>query len=167
MLAIAFAGAPSAVSAPRPPIRQPVYGVPMTTIQGRGAASFHITLGMLVTADLSPVGLYRDYPSNSSVPLSEKYNLAMLESPDGVILSSYGDLPLLVLRGHVGSAPGVYPLSLAYLTNAMTKSYATCTIRIAYTPGIWKIVDRGGNRVVLFVVTSRQLGITSIQPCGD
>lgn len=150
----------------RVPEGAPVYSAPMATIEGRGAVPFHITLGMLVTRDMSPVGLYRSYPSKSAVALSEQYGLGMLGTTDGVILASYGQVPLLVLHGHVGADVGVYALSVSYLTGISPRRYGHCTIRVAHTPqGQWETVDGNDRPITSFVVESSRFGIRGISPC--
>ncbi|MGH8192273.1 MAG: hypothetical protein ACREP2_12600 [Rhodanobacteraceae bacterium] len=139
----------------------------MATIEGRGAVPFHITLGMLVNQQGAPVGLYRSYPSKSNVPMIEQYGLGMLRTRDGVILASYGKIPLLVLHGHIEAHAGTYALSVAYLTDVAPRHYATCTIRVEHTPrGQWETVDPSGRPITTFVVVSRWNGITRIDPCG-
>lgn len=161
--AVATAGQPLQV-----PAGEEVYATPMATIDGRGAVPFHITLGMLVTAGHTPVGLYRSYPSKSAVPLIEQYGLGMLGTRDGVILASIGDLPLLVLHGHIDMQPGTYVLTVEYLSQLAPRAYGRCTLRIARTAhGRWETVDRAGQPVTEFKVVSSRAGISSIEPCGS
>lgn len=164
MATIAVAHATQSLTVPKD---RPVYSAPMAVIDGKGAIPFHVTLGMLVTKDGTPVGIYRSYPSKSSVPLSEMYGLGMLGTHDGVVLSSYGDIPLLVLHGHIDGQPGLYPLTVDYLSSIAPRRYATCTLRVARTPrGQWETVDASGARIATFVVVSHRTGIASIEHCG-
>lgn len=145
----------------------PVYSAPMATIVGSGAMPFHVTLGMLVTAAGTPVGLYRSYPSKSSTPMSEQYGLGMLGTPDGVILASYKNIPILVLHGHIGERLGIYPLSVAYLASNAPRHYSTCTLHVEHTPqGRWATVDATGHPITTFVVVSHRFGISHIEHCG-
>jgi hypothetical protein len=143
------------------------YAAPMATIVGEGPITFRVTLGMLVDAAYNPVGIYRSYPSKSKVPLSEQYPLAMLTTRDGAILSSWEDLPLLVLHGRVAPRTGDYPLTLTYLTQVRPRRYARCALRVRYDGAhAWQLLDRAGRVLTEVTVTSSLTGIRSISACA-
>lgn len=145
---------------------EPIYSVPMTQIEGRGAVVFHITFGMLVDARREPVGLYRTYPSRSRTPLSEVYGLGMLGTRAGVVLASKGSVPLLILHGHIGDTAGRDALSLTYVTRLWPRQYATCILDVVDLRGRrWKIVDRAGKQVTRIVIISSDFGITRVSHC--
>lgn len=139
----------------------------MATIEGRGPIKFDVTFGMLVTKGGTPVGLYRTYPSASSVPLSEQWSLGMLETPSGVVLASRDEVAILTLRGHISAAVGVYPVTLTYLTNFAEHKYASCVLRVEHEKnGQWQTVDNAGHRISTYTVVSRGLGIGAITNCS-
>lgn len=166
LAAALLAAAPAGAGQPLTVPSTRTYSVPMTTIDGRGAVSFHITLGMLVDAQRKPVGLYRGYPSKSAIPLAEVYGLGMLGTSAGVILASEGRVPLLALHGHIGQAIGENLLSLTYLTSLAPRRYASCTIDVSHmAAGQWEITDASGHPIRTFTVISGTFGIKRIAPC--
>lgn len=165
LLLMVAAALPSAGRAAPPAAAPAVYGAPMATIVGRGAISFRVTLGMLVDAHRDPVGIYRSYPSRSKVPLSERWTLDRLTTRDGAILSSYGDLPLLVLHGHVDPRVGDYPLTLAYLTRVQPRRYASCTLHVRFADGAWQLVGSAGQVLTEVIVATGLTGIRDVSAC--
>lgn len=159
------------VPAPKPlPLKAPtrgVYSQPMATITGAGAVKFRITLGTLVDKTGEAVGMYRSFPSKTRSDLSETYGLGMLATPAGVILSSDGGLPILVLHGAVGGGPTPTRLTLSYLTNAVTRHYARRDLLVRQFGTRWSFVTPSGRRLCGFRVTSSRVGVRSIRavPC--
>lgn len=148
------------------PSTSPVFSEPMAVIDGVGIVRFRVTFGLLVGAGGQPVGLYRSYPSQSSTPLSELYGLGMLETRAGVILSSLGDVPLLVLHGHLKPGIAINTLTLSYLASAAPRRYAQCAVNIKSLPGgRWELVDGAGRRIRKFTVVSARRGIRALTPC--
>ncbi|HEU0197979.1 MAG TPA: hypothetical protein VFQ88_12305 [Nevskiaceae bacterium] len=154
------------VPAPKPlPLTVPRHGVyaqPMATITGTGAVKFHITLGMLVTKTGRAVGLYRSYPSRTRRNLSEQYGLGMLQTRAGVILSSDGTLPILTLHGAIGGGPTPTELTLTYLTNGVTRHYATQVLLIRQFGARWAFVSANGKPICGFTVRSGRVGVQSV-----
>ncbi|HEU0276638.1 MAG TPA: hypothetical protein VFQ95_02270, partial [Rhodanobacteraceae bacterium] len=155
------------VSAPKPlPLKAPtrgVYSQPMATITGTGAVRFRITLGMLVDKTGKAVGLYRSYPSKARSNLSEQYGLGMLQTPAGVILSSDGNLPILVLHGGIGGGPTPTRLMLSYLTSAATRHYATKFLLVRQFGTRWAFVAPSGQRLCGFRVASSRFGVRAVE----
>ncbi len=164
---VLLAGAWLAAPAPSARAAAPgVYAAPMATIVGEGAITFRVTLGMLVDAAYNPVGIYRSYPSKSKVPLSEQYTLAMLTTPDGAILASWRNIPLLVLHGRVPGRVGDYPLTLSYLTQASPRRYASCTLGVRFDHAHrWQLVGSAGRVLSRVTVTSGLTGIRAVSAC--